>query len=124
VKKYVIHVNPVPKPRMTSRDKWEKRPIVQRYWAYKDEIILRFKLLGFSTLPGHISLLHFVMQMPQSWPESKKARLDGQPHQQVPDLSNMLKGIEDCMCKDDSHIWRYDSLEKRWGRKGQIIIGI
>lgn len=29
---------PVPKPRMTQRDKWQKRPAVMRYRAFCDEV--------------------------------------------------------------------------------------
>jgi Holliday junction resolvase RusA-like endonuclease len=120
--KYVIHVNPVPKPRMTKQDTWKKRPIVERYWAYKNEMVARFKLLGLSGLPGHIKLLHFTMQMPKSWSKKKRDEMNGQPHKQKPDIDNMLKGVFDCLCEEDEHIWRVDRLEKRWGRVGQIII--
>ena len=122
--KFVIHVNPVPKPRMTRRDTWQKRPIVERYWAYKDELVLRFRLLGLSTLPGHIKSLRFIMQMPKSWSEKKKGSMDESKHEQTPDLDNCLKGVQDCLCHEDSHIWKIDHLEKRWGRKGQIQIEI
>jgi len=122
--RFVIHVNPVPKPRMTKQDTWKKRPIVERYWGYKDEIVARFKLLGLSTLPGHIKFVRFVMQMPGSWSEKKRIHQDGEPHQQKPDLDNMLKGLADCLCTEDEHIWCIDHLEKRWGREGQIIIEI
>ena len=35
---YQFNVNPVAKPRMTQRDKWKKRPVVDKYYAYKDEM--------------------------------------------------------------------------------------
>lgn len=118
--KYIIHVNPVPKPRMTKQDTWKKRPIVERYWAYKDELVLRFKRLGLPPLPPHILGVSFIIQMPKSWSEKKKSKMDGEPHKQKPDLDNMLKGLQDCLCDEDEHIWRIENLEKRWGRKGQI----
>ena len=37
----VYPITPVPKPRMTRRDRWAKRPCVLRYWAFKDEVRLR-----------------------------------------------------------------------------------
>ena len=37
--KYTAYkIKPVPKPRMTQRDAWDKRPCVLRYRAFKDEV--------------------------------------------------------------------------------------
>jgi Holliday junction resolvase RusA-like endonuclease len=36
--KFEVRGNPVPKPRMTRRDKWLKRPIVERYWEYSTRL--------------------------------------------------------------------------------------
>jgi Holliday junction resolvase RusA-like endonuclease len=59
--------------------------------------------------------------MPGSWSKKKKAIMDGKPHMQRPDLSNMLKAIEDAIYQDDSGI--YDiHVTKRWGITGKIII--
>jgi Holliday junction resolvase RusA-like endonuclease len=62
--------------------------------------------------------------MPKSWSKKKRERMDGQPHRQRPDLSNLIKALEDSLYEDDSKIWQYRGLEKRWGETGQIIIQI
>ena len=56
------------------------------------------------------------------WSKKKKAMMVGTPHQQVPDLSNMLKAIEDAIFLDDSAIWNYSGLEKLWAYEGSIVI--
>ena len=35
-----LNIVPVAKPRMTQSDKWKKRPVVQKYWKYKDDLKL------------------------------------------------------------------------------------
>lgn len=37
----VFDICPLPKPRMTQRDRWAKRPAVLRYRAFCDEVRLR-----------------------------------------------------------------------------------
>ena len=39
---------PLSKPRMTRADTWKKRPIVLRYWEYKDDIKSWAKLNNFT----------------------------------------------------------------------------
>ena len=35
-----LNILPVAKPRMTQRDKWQKRPVVEKYWRYKEDLKL------------------------------------------------------------------------------------
>jgi Holliday junction resolvase RusA-like endonuclease len=121
---YELKVTPNTKPRMTKRDRWKKRPCVNQYYAFKDEIKLKANLIGLQGLPGDITSLSFIVPMPDSWSEVKKVRTDKSPHQQRPDLDNFLKGLQDALCKEDKGIWRIGNLEKRWGRVGKIIISI
>jgi Holliday junction resolvase RusA-like endonuclease len=61
----------------------------------------------------NISIL-FWLEMPQSWSQKKKDRLGGQPHQQTPDIDNMVKAVADALTPDnDSHIYSI-AAEKRW----------
>jgi Holliday junction resolvase RusA-like endonuclease len=124
MKVYVFDIDPNPKPRMTRADRWKKRPIVNTYWAFKDLLTLQANRLGLKTLPGSIKSLIFVIPMSQSWSEKKKIKYDKTPHIQKPDLDNLLKALQDCLCKDDSHIWSIGKMSKVWGRKGQILITI
>lgn len=117
--KLVIRINPMGKPRMTNRDKWAKRPVVVRYWAWKDELLL--KAPGFF-LPDNFSV-EFRIQMPKSWSEKKKKRMFLQPHKVKPDLDNCIKSLLDSLTVEtnDSYIWKI-TASKVWDREGSIII--
>ncbi len=60
--------------------------------------------------------------MPKSWSKKKKLEFGGQPHQQKPDLDNLLKGYQDALAKDDSFIWKFELIEKKWATKGKIVV--
>jgi len=107
---------------MVRSDKWKKRSITESYWAFKKELKLKANIEGLRTLPGDIDVIQFIVPMPESWSEKKKKEFDGMPHCQRPDLDNFLKGLQDCLCSEDSHIWMIRRLSKIWGRKGQLII--
>ena len=119
---YTFDISPVSKPRMVRSDKWKKRTATDSYWAFKAELKLKANLAGLKTLPPILDSVLFIVPMPDSWSERKKKSLDGMPHTQRPDLDNFLKGLQDCLCSEDSHIWRIRYLSKVWGRTGQLII--
>lgn len=112
--KYII--TPVGKPRMTRADKWKQRPPVMRYRMFCDEA----RLHGIR-VPENGVHITFVLPMPQSWSKKKRASMDGQPHQQKPDLDNLTKSLLDALFEDDSHIWDART-SKIWGETGMIII--
>lgn len=109
-------IEPMAKPRMTRSDKWNKRPIVCQYRAYKDEIRLRKVQVPESG--AHIT---FVIPMPASWSNKKRDAMDGQPHQQTPDVDNLHKGLLDAVFSDDCQVWDH-RITKIWGEVGAIII--
>lgn len=113
-----LDLTPVPKPRMTRADKWKQRPCVLRYWAFCEE--LRLKLPRDFDLTGKD--ITFILPMPKSWSKKKKIEMDGMPHMQRPDLSNLLKALEDAHQAEDSTIYGYTGLWKLWGREGAIVI--
>ena len=113
-----LEIVPVPKPRMTRADRWKKRPCVVRYFEYKDKLLE----LASGYKPGGEISLTFIMPMPKSWSKKKKDNMNHEPHQSRPDLDNLLKGWQDCLCEEDSHIHTYKYVNKIWGRKGLIII--
>jgi Holliday junction resolvase RusA-like endonuclease len=119
---YYIDINPVAKPRMVHSDKWKKRPATNSYWAFKDELKLKCNLLGLYVLPPEIGSLTFIIPMPDSWSKKKKNEYLYKPHMQRPDLDNCLKSLGDCLCKEDSHIWKVREMKKIWGILGQIQI--
>jgi Holliday junction resolvase RusA-like endonuclease len=121
---YEFNIKPVSKPRMVRSDKYKKRTITDSYWAFKAELKLNANLQGLSTLPEEISAITFIVPMPDSWSLTKKTIHDGMPHKQRPDCDNFLKGLQDCLCAEDSHIWHIGDMKKIWGKEGKIIIRI
>lgn len=65
--------------------------------------------------------VEFVIPMPKSWSTRQKSLMNGKPHMQTPDLSNLLKSLEDALRKEDKEIWDVHA-SKRWGTEGQIRI--
>lgn len=112
----------VAKPRMTQSDKWKQRSVTSRYWAFKTLLTLQAKLQGF-TLDNQIKII-ISIPMPKSWSKKKRKEMNLKPHQQKPDLSNIIKAIEDILLpKDDSGIYKIIAT-KHWinDKKGIIVI--
>ncbi|HHQ6593929.1 RusA family crossover junction endodeoxyribonuclease [Serratia fonticola] len=108
---------PIPKPRMTQRDRWAKRPPVLRYFAFCDEI--RHNRISLPESGYHVT---FVLPMPPSWSKKKRAEMAGKPHQQKPDADNLLKALMDAIYNEDCSVWDV-RVTKRWGDTGEITIG-
>lgn len=115
----VFNVTPCPAPRMTRADAWKQRPCVLRYRAYRDQVRLEARRLGF-TLPAVLHIT-FVLPMPASWSAKKRTKLNGTPHQQKPDRDNLLKAFQDSFDGDDGFVWD-GRTTKRWGETGKIIV--
>jgi Holliday junction resolvase RusA-like endonuclease len=112
----IYNITPVPKPRQTRSDKWKKRPCVMRYRAFADEV----RAAGIS-LPDSGARIVFVMPMPATWSKTKKMLMRGSPHQQKPDIDNLLKALLDSIFDDDAHIWDVHAV-KIWGETGMIKV--
>ncbi len=106
---------PVPKPRMTQRDKWKQRDCVLRYYAFKDAVRLHNV-----SLPNEYRVT-FYMPMPKSWSNKKKLELSGKPHTQKPDKDNLEKALLDSIYGEDSHIWS-GWARKIWAEEASIFI--
>jgi len=123
-KKFVIHGNPVGKPRMTQRDKgrfvkrFGIRPCVKKYidWANS----ARSQAGRLPERPTGISLEIYI-QMPDSWSKKKRAKMNGKYHQQTPDSDNILKSVKDALFKEDKTI-AYDKAVKFWADRFPRII--
>src|ERR1700757_1114166 len=113
-----IDIVPVPKPRMVRSDKWKKRPVVLSYWAYKNELLLKCNVAKVEI--GEILSVDFHLPMPVSWSKTKKQEMNGKPHEQTPDLDNLIKGLQDCLLKQDKKIHRIIAA-KYWGECGLIV---
>ena len=120
---YEILVTPNTKPRMTRADKWKKRPCVVQYREFKDNLKDECKRLGLTTLEPQLQSLIFYIPMPESWSKKKKLEMEGKPHQQSPDLDNLIKGFWDAILEQDNYIYSIKGeLGKYWGKEGKIIL--
>ena len=113
----VIKILPVPKPRMTRADKWRKRDSGMRYRNFCDELGLK---VGSYEVPPTLRL-SFSIPMPPSWSQKKRERMMDTPHQQKPDIDNLVKAFLDALCEDDSYVWNVNA-SKIWGKEGRIEI--
>jgi Holliday junction resolvase RusA-like endonuclease len=105
---------------MTQRDKWKKRPVVVKYILFK-EALKYFAEENCYKVPDVLSLT-FVVAMPKSWSKKKKAEMNGKPHQQRPDLDNLIKAFKDALCEEDSHVHTYGAMKKIWGETAHIVV--
>ena len=110
-------ITPIPYPKITYKSRFSPR--AKRYWAWCDHI----RNLGVN-LPNSGAYITFLIPMPKSWSKKKKEAMNMTPHQQTPDIKNLLWAIEDALRKDDKNIWHYSGLEKTWSYEGAIEIVI
>jgi Holliday junction resolvase RusA-like endonuclease len=115
----IAGIEPNTKPRMTTSDKWKKRPCVLQYRAFCDHLRLLAKVAKFELSPSY--KIEFLISMPPSWSKKKKNEMRGKPHQETPDLDNLLKAINDALLAEDKTIHEIHA-RKIWADKGQIII--
>lgn len=125
MKTKIFNTIPMPKPRMTRADSWKKRPVVVRYWAYKDSIREQQEDFRF---PHGNAQVTFYMPIPKSWSAKKKSELLNKPHQMKKrcDIDNLLKALWDALIwdgdDDDGMIWNIGSCSKIWSDNPRIEI--
>lgn len=100
---------------MTRRDKWAKRPVVMRCWAFREAV----RQSGIKITDN--SFITFGMPMPPSWSKKKKAEFDGNPHRNKPDADNIIKNVFDALFQEDSHISQIH-CRKIWAYEGFIEV--
>lgn len=109
-------VTPIPKPRMTRRDKWAQRPCVMRYRAFKDELRDSLENIPF---PTDVLIVLFGIPMPKSWSKKKKNEMWSRPHAAKPDIDNLLKALIDAVMIEDQSIHTVFA-QKVWSEEGYI----
>ena len=116
-----LDITPVAKPRMTKRDKWAKRPVVENYWAFKKELSRLVKKEKVNPEDYDSLVIGFHVPMPESWSNKKRARMLWTMHQQRPDVDNLTKAVLDSLYKEDSRVCSICAY-KMWTNKGEIFI--
>ena len=120
---YELDIIPNTKPRMTRADKWKKRPCVIQYRKFKDDLKVECNNKGLVNLKPQLESLIFFIPMPKSWSLKKRKEMDKKPHQQSPDLDNLLKGFWDALLEEDNFIYSIKGeLGKYWAEEGKIIL--
>ena len=112
-----IKIKPVGKPRQTQRDRWKERPVVLRYRRFADDLRKETSEQDFQ-LSERVGM-QFYMPMPKSWSGKKKDRMNMHPHQQRPDIDNLIKSVMDALLAEDKKIY-YIVASKWWNYEGRI----
>ena len=63
----------------------------------------------------------FYIPMPESWSKKKKESMCGKPHQNKPDLDNILKFIMDTLLPEGDQNVHTIVAKKLWDYEGKII---
>lgn len=119
----IKYIDPIPKPRMVYSDKYKKRPIVSRYWNYKDNLKDFLDIKDIENIKKFGLDIVFIMPFPLSWSKKKKDEYNNMAHQKRPDIDNLAKAFLDCVMDEDSAVWNIKA-KKIWSEKGKIIINI
>jgi Holliday junction resolvase RusA-like endonuclease len=117
--KYAFDITPMAKPRLVRSDTWAGRKVVQFWYLYKDQLNLEAKRLKY--VPGDSLVINFYLPMPSSWSRIRKLKMNGTPHQQTPDIDNLLKGFTDALMTEDCRIHSV-LARKFWALEGRIEV--
>lgn len=119
---------PMPKPRMTRRDRWMPSKAAQRYFAWADLVKIVGRAL-FKRGPLLVPVLieaTFFLPIPVSCARPERLRRAGTPHVQKPDVKNLIAGLEDALngiaWNDDSQIVGYEKCCKYWAHTPGLTI--
>ena len=115
-------VAPMGAPRQTQRDRWAKRPVIERYHAFRDSVRWLAKQYDYEL--GDQLTIRFFIEMPASWAKTKKVLMDGAPHIAKPDIDNLVKAFCDAFLEDDSHVWHVDARKYWTSREGYIEVEV
>ena len=105
-----VFIEPMGAVRLSSSDRWKKRPRAQKYFDWKN----RFKAIISKSIElqavindvvksGGIAISTYH-QVPESWSKKKKLSSYGGQMRSKPDWDNVAKAVCDVLFKEDSHI--------------------
>ena len=110
---FLIKTPPMPKPRMTQRDKWAKRPVVQRWNAYKD--VMRILAPKDFQMPTSDYWLIFTFKIPK-----RGGVALGSAHMVRPDKDNLEKGVLDIFLPYEDSVIFDGRCSKLWGQTASV----
>lgn len=120
---FTVPIEPMGAPRMTRRDKWDRRPRVVAYWTYRATLQA---YAGELPPPDSVSLISIqaCFEPPSSWSKKKRAAAIGQLHREKPDIDNIIKGCLDSLWpENDKAIARVEAV-KVYGNESQLCVSI
>lgn len=86
---------------------------IEKYNNYKISVLGLAKAQKF-ILPEQGAEIKFCIPIPKTWKKYRQKAMHLRPHQQRPDLSNILKSFEDSLLTEDKGIFHYAGLSKIW----------
>jgi Holliday junction resolvase RusA-like endonuclease len=104
LERYVLDIAPNTKPRMTQRDRWAKRPVVEKYYKFKDNIKYEAMVKKLGDLPGFIPFVIFYLPIPKAIAKKWRPELEDAPMCKYPDIDNATKSLFDCLARQDNYI--------------------
>lgn len=87
-----------------------------KYFAFCDEIKLKKVVFNIG------DSITFYLPMAKSWSNKKKEKMDGLPHENKPDIDNLLKALLDSLFEEDCKIHHIGTIKKVWAYEGAIEI--
>ncbi len=121
----MLPIAPMGAVRLSSSDRWKKRPRAVKYFTWKNQIQTLVSEACNGLLPDVPIRMDvaFYIAMTETWTKKKKKEMEGKPHRQKFDLDNLVKGLWDSMFGDDAEISDSFSM-KRWVKQGEERIEI
>ena len=92
-------IAPVAKPRMTQRDRWQKRPAVVKYREFKDSC-----RIAHVAVPDVGATVLFCLPIPKSYSKKVRAEYECMRHAQTPDIDNLIKALMDSVKTQDKQV--------------------
>ena len=112
----IFAINPMGKPRITHQGRFTDR--AKKYYKYKEDLLIQ---RGSFVMPESNLYIIFYIPFPRSWNAKQKEQMYLKPHQQKPDLDNLVKALFDTFLTEDKKIWEFRAV-KVWNYEGSISI--
>jgi len=119
--KYAFKINPKPALRVNHKTIFTqstKAKAARAYAAYKKELALRAKIIGYTLPENGILIIKFTMPIPIRGGEVRI----GLPHTQKPDIDNLVKAFMDSIAIGSDEFIHTIHACKVWGEFGGIEV--